>query len=128
MNPTWTDQSRSSSPNSSKTRSLRISRETAIVLGGQILFGSDESLAAHRILAGEVLIVRNGHIVDLVQAGELLDPRIWDDAIAVALTDCVLEEIPTASGKPSIPAPDFFRYTPPTALDQELYLAATAMN
>lgn len=44
----------------------------------------------YTVTAGEVMILRNGHLVDLVEAGELLDPRIWQGATAVARTDCTL--------------------------------------
>jgi len=44
----------------------------------------------YTVAAGEVMILRDGRLVDLVEAGELLDPRIWQGATAVARTDCTL--------------------------------------
>ena len=64
--------------------------------GGRI-FGKTSPLArAYVVASGEVLILRDGRPVDLVEAGELLDPRIWRDATAIARTDCTLAPRPAA--------------------------------
>ena len=42
----------------------------------------------YRVVAGEVVIVRNGSAVDIVEPGEYLDPSIWQHATAIAWTDC----------------------------------------
>ena len=58
--------------------------------GGRI-FGASLPLAdAYFVAAGEVIILRDGRPVDLVEAGELLDPNIWRNATAIAHTDCTL--------------------------------------
>lgn len=45
---------------------------------------------AYVVTDGEVMIMREGRIIDIVEAGELLDSRIWTGATAVAYTDCTL--------------------------------------
>ena len=67
-----------------------------VALRGQILSAAHRPDGVHsnniyKVLEGEVLIVRNGRTVDLVEAGEWLDAQIWTDATAVAWTDCILE-------------------------------------
>ena len=61
---------------------------------GQRLF-TDPALhsGTYLVTSGEVLILRNGRPVDLVEAGEILSREVWSDADAVALTTCTLETI-----------------------------------
>jgi len=47
--------------------------------------------SAYLVVHGEVLIVRHGRPVDLVEAGELLEADLWPDAMAIALTPGILE-------------------------------------
>lgn len=62
-----------------------------VVRSGSQIFDRTMPLAnAYTVASGEVLILREGRVVDIVEPGELLDPRIWTDATAVALTDCTL--------------------------------------
>ena len=68
----------------------RIVRRRNVRKGGRI-FGASLPLAdAYFVAAGEVIILRDGRPVDLVEAGELLDPNIWRNATAIAHTDCTL--------------------------------------
>lgn len=46
---------------------------------------------AYLVTQGEVLIVRDGRPIDLVEAGESLDATLWPNAIAIALTDGSLQ-------------------------------------
>ncbi len=58
---------------------------------GQVVFdGRRPDQQPYRVLAGEVVIVRNGSAVDIVEPGEYLDPSIWNRATAIAWTDCRL--------------------------------------
>ena len=58
---------------------------------GRRIFGESVQLnGAYVVARGAAMIVRNGFIVDFVEAGELLDSRIWQNATAVAYTDCLL--------------------------------------
>lgn len=45
---------------------------------------------SYQLLAGEVVIIRQGRPVDLIEAGEWLGGWGWPDAIAVAWRDSVL--------------------------------------
>ena len=58
--------------------------------GTRIFDASGPYVRIYRVAAGEVLILRGGWPVDLVEAGEMLDPRMWQDATAIAYTDCTL--------------------------------------
>jgi hypothetical protein len=58
---------------------------------GQIIFQPEKPDGrAYRVLGGEVLILRSGHPVDLVESGEYLDGQVWPGAVALARTDCDL--------------------------------------
>ena len=58
---------------------------------GMRIFGKSLPLAnVYMVASGEVMILRGGQLVDLVEAGELLDQRIWRGATAIAHTDCML--------------------------------------
>lgn len=58
---------------------------------GQVVFDSrTQSTQPYLVSKGEVLIFCNDHLVDLVEAGEYLDPVIWGQATAIAYTDCRL--------------------------------------
>ncbi|MEZ4706425.1 MAG: hypothetical protein R3A44_04425 [Caldilineaceae bacterium] len=84
-------------------------RTNLFALGGQILFQEGDTDSAYRVLKGEVLILRQGRVVDLVETGELLDAHIWPGATAVAWTDCTLEAVRPQPLAPSIPAAFFDR-------------------
>ena len=58
---------------------------------GQIVFNSRcDGVRPYMVASGEVIIVRDGSVVDIVEQGEALDPCIWNQAIGVAWTDCRL--------------------------------------
>lgn len=61
--------------------------------GQQVFHGPTSSGDTFLVTSGEVLILRNGRPVDLVEAGELLEKNLWPDASAVALTICTLEKL-----------------------------------
>ncbi len=67
---------------------------------GEQLF-TESALGEQRYLmtSGELLILRNGRPVDLVEAGELLEHALWPDTTAVALTACAFEPVAMASPK-----------------------------
>ena len=45
----------------------------------------------YQVIAGELMILVNGYSIDLIEAGEYLDERIWNDGVVVqARTDCEL--------------------------------------
>ncbi|MEZ4869962.1 MAG: hypothetical protein R3C14_52025 [Caldilineaceae bacterium] len=46
---------------------------------------------SYLVLSGEVVIMRNGRPVDLIEAGEWLESALWVGSSAVALTDCTVE-------------------------------------
>ena len=65
---------------------------------GMSVFGASKQLAGTYVVAnGEVMILRDGRLVDIVEAGELLDARIWRGATAIAYTDCTLAPRPIAA-------------------------------
>ncbi|MCB0132838.1 MAG: hypothetical protein KDD78_18375 [Caldilineaceae bacterium] len=58
---------------------------------GQVVFDSrTQNAQPYLVSKGEVLIFCNNHLVDIVEAGEYLDPVIWGQATAIAYTDCRL--------------------------------------
>jgi len=58
---------------------------------GMRIFSEQRALSgAYVVTRGEVMILRAGRIIDIVEAGELLDASIWRGATAVAYTDCTL--------------------------------------
>ena len=80
-----------------KATHRRIVRRRRVRQGG-LIFGRVAPLARpYVVAAGEVLILRDGQPVDLVTAGELLDPRFWGEVTAVAHTDCTLVPRPVAA-------------------------------
>jgi hypothetical protein len=67
--------------------SLRFSR-------GEIVFPAGEGTAATYVLCeGEILILRRGRPVDLIEPGEFYDPALWRDAVALAHGDCTLAPV-----------------------------------
>ena len=73
------------------TRSRRVPR------GRRIFKTGSEPARAYTVTEGEVVILRRGQLVDLVEPGEVLDPHIWGSVTAVALTDCTLISTPVWS-------------------------------
>jgi hypothetical protein len=55
--------------------------------GESVLRGSRRS-QTYRLIEGEVLVLRHGVPIDLVEAGDYIDARIWPDATLLAWTDC----------------------------------------
>jgi hypothetical protein len=68
------------------TDSTRLLRKGQTVFDEQTLFD-----ATYLVRSGEILIVRNGRPIDLVEADELLAATLWSGAIAIAMTDSLLE-------------------------------------
>ena len=89
-------------------------------IGGQILFHQNDTDAAYLILSGEVIIIRNGQVIDLVEEGELLDPQMWQGATAIAWTQCMFE----AAGQATALRRQVPTFAPATAHDKQLALAA----
>lgn len=88
-----------------------------VLLGGQILFDETDNSSVFQLLAGEVVILRNGQVVDLIEAGEVIDAGIWSGGTAVAWTDCVLQ--PIAMQLQVNPL-----FVAPAVIEQQLALAA----
>jgi hypothetical protein len=57
---------------------------------GHVLFDPTADPPAFQLMEGEIVIFRSGHPVDLVEAGEYVDGRMWTEATAVARTHCTL--------------------------------------
>lgn len=57
---------------------------------GHVLFDPTNNSSVFHLIRGEIVIFSNGRPVDLVEAGEYVDTRMWVDATAVAQTDCTL--------------------------------------
>lgn len=55
--------------------------------GESVLAGSRRS-QTYRLIEGEILVLRHGVPIDLVEAGDYIDARIWPDATLLAWTDC----------------------------------------
>jgi hypothetical protein len=55
--------------------------------GERVLRGSWRS-QTYRLIEGEILVLRHGVPIDLVEAGDYIDARIWPDATLLAWTDC----------------------------------------
>jgi hypothetical protein len=66
---------------------LSIAAGTTIVLADRV------QNRRYTLLSGEVVILRNGQIVDLIEAGEILDPVFWPGMIAVAWHHSVLQPL-----------------------------------
>lgn len=88
-----------------------------VLLGGQILFNETDSTSAFHLLAGEVVIIRHGQVVDLVETGERIDAAIWNGGTAVAWTDCVLQTV-------NLQPPTLAQDVHPAVIDKHLALAA----
>lgn len=61
------------------------------VRGETIVLNQEPEAKAYEVTCGEVLIIHNGRIVDLVEAGEILDTAFWPGAMMIARIDCVLK-------------------------------------
>ena len=61
-----------------------------VAAGHPIFSGHEVEAEAYLVTSGEVLISRNGHPIDLIEEGELLDLSLWPSATAVALSGCTL--------------------------------------
>ncbi len=88
------------------------------------MIGNEHGLGGkvYEVITGEVVIISNGQMVDLVEAGEWLDDVIWPDATIVAWTDCVLmlhADVDDAEALPATPT-----FVVPTDLQKHLALAA----
>lgn len=73
-----------------KATHRRNARRRSVRQGAQIFDKAMPLSSAYTVASGEVLILRDGQLIDMVEAGELLDQRIWSDATAIAHTDCTL--------------------------------------
>lgn len=57
----------------------------------QPIFGDYESeQQSYLVTSGEVLILRNGRPVELLERGEIFDPSLWPGTTAMALHNCTL--------------------------------------
>ena len=74
-------------------KSSQVVQSRRVRRGTRIFDTSARFLRSYSIASGEVLILRGGRPIDLVETGELLDPRIWRDATAIAFTDCTLASL-----------------------------------
>ncbi len=61
------------------------------VAAGQPIFSGHEIEAqTYLVTSGEIVILRNGQPVDLLEEDELLDLRLWPGTTAKALSSCTL--------------------------------------
>lgn len=61
------------------------------VAAGQPIFSGHEiEEQTYLVTSGEILMLRNGQPVDLLEADELLDLRLWPGTTAMALSSCTL--------------------------------------
>lgn len=62
------------------------------VARGHVVFGGDlRSTSAFQLVEGEIVIMRRGLAIDLIEAGEYVDAAMWSGSTtAVARTDCTL--------------------------------------
>lgn len=88
-----------------------------ILLGGEILFHEYDKNSAYHLLLGEVVMLRNGQVVDLVEAGELINADMWQGVTAIAWTDCVIQTL-------ALPTPPTDVDLHPSVIDRHLALAA----
>lgn len=77
----------------STTKTKTMTNTFLVAMEGQILFDIRDVTSIYKLISGEILIMRDGKMVDLVQPGELLDAAIWSGATAIALTHSVLQPI-----------------------------------
>ena len=69
----------------------RTTKRTRLVRRGERIFNARRHHPkAYTLVRGEILILRRGLLVDLVEPGEFLDIRYWPGAHAVARPDCRL--------------------------------------
>ncbi|MEZ4684272.1 MAG: hypothetical protein R2932_59680 [Caldilineaceae bacterium] len=61
-----------------------------IAKGQPIRHECEEGNRQYLVTDGEVVILRNGRPLDLVECDEVLDMRLWPNATAMALSDCTL--------------------------------------
>ena len=66
-----------------------------IAAGQPIFSGHEVEEQPYLVTSGEVLILRNGRPVDLIEEGELLDLTLWPGTMAMALSSCVLVALRT---------------------------------
>ncbi|MEZ4618728.1 MAG: hypothetical protein R2867_24885 [Caldilineaceae bacterium] len=59
-------------------------------MGQPILHDRKKDNCQYLVTDGEVVILRNGRPIDLVECDEVLDMRLWPNATAMALSDCTL--------------------------------------
>ena len=71
-------------------QSSSVTPTTYIAAGEPIFSGHESTAKPYLVTSGEILILRNGQPVDLLEPGDLLDLHIWADATAVALNSCTL--------------------------------------
>lgn len=59
---------------------------------GHVVFdGSTQRARAFQLVEGEIVVLRRGMAVDLIEAGEYVDSGMWSgNTVAVARTDCTL--------------------------------------
>jgi hypothetical protein len=59
-------------------------RQRCAPAGEYIFTAGDLEGQQYLLVDGEVVVLRDGRIVDLVESGELLDPALWPGADAIA--------------------------------------------
>ena len=67
-----------------------VAAQLYVAAGEPVFAGYRGGPTAYLVASGEVLIVRHGQPVDLLEAGDLLDLQIWPGATAMALADSTL--------------------------------------
>ncbi|MEZ4614217.1 MAG: hypothetical protein R2867_01700 [Caldilineaceae bacterium] len=66
------------------------------IAGGEPIFSGHESEStAYLVTSGEVVILRSGRPVDLIEEGEIVDLALWPGTTAMALTPCTLLALTT---------------------------------
>jgi hypothetical protein len=59
-------------------------RQRCAPAGEFIFTPEDLGRQPYLLVDGEVVVLRDGQIVDLVESGELVDPALWPGAVAIA--------------------------------------------
>jgi hypothetical protein len=63
---------------------LAAARQRCAPAGAYIFSADDLGKQQYLLVDGEVVVLREGKIVDLVESGEILDPALWPGADAIA--------------------------------------------
>jgi hypothetical protein len=74
-----------------------VSRPLRLHKGQQLFTEPALDEQSYLMISGELLILRDGRPVDLVEAGDLLERALWPGTTAIALTACTFEPLDPSS-------------------------------